>query len=108
VLKLNGNVIVTIPFGPGAMGWVVPHLSVRPFGRVNESVLLSNVGNRFLTNSVVASLVEFSDVAGVGAVGLPVKAGESNGALNSTSLFSQFVLLARCRCGSFDMPPGPP
>jgi hypothetical protein len=51
------------------------------------------------TKAVVASLVELSPALGVGAVGVPVNAGEASGALAARSVV-RFVIFA---CGSAGM-----
>jgi hypothetical protein len=69
---------------------VCPHCSIKyPVGLFGSgyffqpllpSELENLLGNKLLTNAVVATSVLLSAVAGVGAVGVPVSAGEASGA----------------------------
>jgi hypothetical protein len=47
---------------------------------VRACASVANAGTTALTKAVVAMEVSLSDEAGVGAVGLPVKTGDANGA----------------------------
>jgi hypothetical protein len=98
--KVCAPVVTTPPFVASAgvnINSVVP-LIVAPFALEIPDILpielnpeLEAVMEAF-TYSVVANFVELSLVAGVGAVGVPVNAGEANEAFNNISALFEVIL----------------
>lgn len=76
-----GNAVVTI-LPPDA---VIPHISIDPSGRMLYPDV-PDMEDPGLTKAVVAMEVSESPDAGVGAVGVPVNAGDTKGANDALTL----------------------